>query len=101
MTKDLRERIRRQFNLFAQDLMGPIKAGKVIDEYADDLLALIQEEMEWVIGRDELPDIPAQNRPNSKPGYSLRAHVINDRLAWQRQRLKQLLAPQTNNERKE
>ena len=55
-----------------------------IDEAKADIRTLILEE---IIGEDEEPDIPPTRHPNSKPGYSLRATVINKKLAEQRKKL--------------
>ena len=51
------------------------------------LRALFKADMERVIGEDEAHDIPPSRHPNSKPKYSLRASVINQEKARQRQRL--------------
>lgn len=102
MTKDLRERLTTWY-------ANAVWAGKSLEEIAkmpksglddgekhiDDLLALIQEEMEAVIGEDE-PHEPLM-RHNSKPDRKRRNG--NSLRAEQRQRLKQLLSPQTNNEK--
>lgn len=101
MTKDLRERIEIWWwncNGTGTSSCSECRQQNLCTWHSarlDDLLALIQEEMEAVIGEDKSYSL------DSARGYKTRVITENDLRAKQRQRLNQLLAPQTNNERKE
>lgn len=55
------------------------------------LQSIVTEIVEEVIGEYEAPDISPSLRQGSKPGYSLRALAINQKLENQRLRAKQLI----------